>query len=298
MTIDYEKEYDNRGRVPEHPQIFERWTRDAAAYRAASPGAELGLKYGPAPRQTVDILPAKDDDGSAPLLLFIHGGWWRSLDPSMFTQVAAGPNAKGVTVALAGYELCPQVPIANIIEQMRAACLFLWRKRKQRIMVAGHSAGGHLAACMVAQEWKALAADAPADLVPSAYAISGVFDLTPLVHVSQNQDLRLDEAEARRVSPLYWNVPAGRALDAVVGGAEFERIPAPEQDDRRGLAPGHGRDALRGSAGRQSFHRGRSADRSGQRHDAARVRARRRRECRCALAINCGRAALSRATPP
>ena len=63
-------------------------------------------------------------------------------------------------------------------------------------------------------------ADAPADLVPSAYAISGVFDLTPLIHVSQNQDLRLDEAEARRVSPLYWNVPAGRALDAVVGGAE------------------------------------------------------------------------------
>jgi arylformamidase len=220
MTIDYEKEYDNRGRVPEHPQIFERWERDAAAYRAASPGAELGLKYGPAPRQTIDILPAKNDDASTPLMLFIHGGWWRSLEPSMFTKLAAGPNAKGVTVAFAGYELCPQVPIANIIEQMRAACLYLWRQRKQRIMVAGHSAGGHLAACMVAQEWKALAADAPADLVPSAYAISGVFDLTPLIHVSQNQDLRLTEAEARRVSPLYWKVPAGRLFDAVVGGAE------------------------------------------------------------------------------
>ena len=206
--------------MPEHEEIFARWQRDAAAYRAAARDAELGLSYGPSPRQTIDIFPAKDDDASTPLLLFIHGGWWRSLEPAMFSQLAAGPNAKGVTVALAGYDLCPQVTIATIIEQTRAACLYLWRKRKQRIMVAGHSAGGHLTACMVAQEWKAFASDAPADLVPSGYAISGVFDLTPLIHVSQNQDLRLDAAEARRVSPLYWRVPPGRLLDAVVGGAE------------------------------------------------------------------------------
>jgi arylformamidase len=112
------------------------------------------------------------------------------------------------------------VSIADIIEQIRTACLFLWRKRRQRIVIYGHSAGGHLAACMVAQDWKAFASDAPADLVPAAYAISGVFDLLPLVHVSQNQDLRLDEAEARRISPLHWNVPAGRSLDAVVGALE------------------------------------------------------------------------------
>ena len=70
------------------------------------------------------------------------------------------------------------------------------------------------------QDWKAFASDAPADLVPAAYAISGVFDLLPLVQVSQNQDLRLDESEARRVSPLYWSVPPGRTLDAVVGAQE------------------------------------------------------------------------------
>jgi arylformamidase len=103
---------------------------------------------------------------------------------------------------------------------MRSACLTLWRKRRQRICVYGHSAGGHLAACMVAQDWKAFASDAPADLAPTAYAISGVFDLAPLVHCSQNLDLRLDEVEARRVSPLYWRVPAGRSLDAVVGALE------------------------------------------------------------------------------
>lgn len=152
--------------------------------------------------------------------MFIHGGWWRSLEPAMFSQLAAGPNARGISVAVAGYDLCPHVSIADIIGQIRAACLMLWRKRRQRIFIYGHSAGGHLAACMVAQDWKALASDAPADLVPAAYAISGVFDLLPLVHVSQNQDLRLDEAEARRVSPLYWSVPPGRSLDAVVGAQE------------------------------------------------------------------------------
>jgi len=220
MAIDYEKEYDNRSRVPEHPEIFARWARDAADYRAASRGAELGLSYGPSPRQTIDLFPAKDDGQSTPLLLFIHGGWWRSLEPSSFSQLAAGPNAKGVTVAVAGYDLCPQVSIAQIIEQMRAACLYLWRKRKQRITVAGHSAGGHLAACMVATDWKALDPRAPADLVPAGYAISGVFDLAPLTQISVNQDLRLDDATAHAVSPLYWNVPPGRVLDAVVGGAE------------------------------------------------------------------------------
>ena len=126
-------------------------------------------------------VPGQDGDESAPLALFIHGGWWRSLSPTMFSHIAKGPNARGVTVAVAGYDLCPQVSIAAIIDQMRAACLCLWRKYRKRILVYGHSAGGHLAACMVAQDWKAFAADAPDDLVPAAYAISGVFDLAPLL---------------------------------------------------------------------------------------------------------------------
>jgi arylformamidase len=219
MSIDYEVEYDNRSRVPEHPEIFARWQREAAAYRAAAHNAKLGIAYGPSTRRTIDLFPAKDDE-KAPLALFIHGGWWRSLEPSMFSQLTAGPNARGITVAVAGYDLCPNCSIADIIEQMRAACLMLWRKRRQRVFIYGHSAGGHLASCMVATDWKAFASDAPADLVPSAYAISGVFDLLPLVQVSQNQDLRLDESEARRVSPLHWSVPAGRSLDAVVGALE------------------------------------------------------------------------------
>jgi arylformamidase len=220
MLIDYETEYDNRARVPEHPQIFARWERETTAYRAAAPGAQLGLSYGPSPRQTIDLFPGEGADAKAPLAMFIHGGWWRTLSPAMFSQMAKGPNARGVTVAVVGYDLAPAVSIATIVEQMRAACLHLWRGHNKRILAYGHSAGGHLAACMAATDWTSLAPDAPADLVPAAYAVSGVFDLTPLPRISINADLKLSDETARAASPLYWQVPAGRILDAVVGGIE------------------------------------------------------------------------------
>lgn len=217
MPIDLEAEYNNRARVPEHPEIFARWAREAAAYRVR-PGVEIDLSYGPSARQIVDIFPGGGDD--VPLALFIHGGWWRSLSPKDFSQMAAGPNANGVTVAVAGYDLCPQVGIADIVGQMRAACLFLWRKYRRRITVYGHSAGGHLSACMVATDWSTLAPDAPADLVPAGYAVSGVYDLAPLTNISVNDDVRLTDESAHDLSPLYWSVPRGRIFDAVVGADE------------------------------------------------------------------------------
>lgn len=218
-AIDYEVEYDNRARVPEHPEIFARWFREGEAYRKASPKLAR-LKYGSSPRQTLDLFPAANDGPATPLMLFIHGGWWRSLEPDQFSQMARGANAHGITVAIVGYDLCPAVSIADIVQEIRAACLYLWRQRRQRFLAVGHSAGGHLAACMLATEWKTAAPDAPNDLVPAAYAISGVFDLAPLTQISVNADLRLTDKAARELSPIYWHVPAGRVLDAVVGGIE------------------------------------------------------------------------------
>lgn len=220
--IDYEKEYDNRGRVPEHEVIFAAMVRDSEAYRAASPKAELGISYGPSARQIIDFFPAAA--ANAPLAVFIHGGYWRSRDPSSYSHFAKVLNGNGVSVAVAGYDLAPQVSIAAIIEQMRAACLYLWRKHKRRLFVFGHSAGGHLTACMLATDWKTLDSSAPSDLVPAAYAISGVFDLAPLLHVSTNADFKLNENTARASSPVYWKVPAGRTLDVVVGGAESDEF--------------------------------------------------------------------------
>ena len=223
MAIDYEVEYNNRARVPEHPEIFARWTREAAAYRdeaTAEGRAELGLKFGPSPRQIIDLFAPKGGTGNAPLAMFVHGGYWRSLEPASFSQTARGMNARGITVAVSGYDLSPQVTIGQIIAQTQAACLYLWKKFGRRIMVSGHSAGGHLAACMIATDWKALDPGAPADLVPAGYAVSGLYDLSPLLHLAGNAEFKLDAAEARRISPLFWPVTKGRVLDAVVGGDE------------------------------------------------------------------------------
>jgi arylformamidase len=222
MTIDYEKEYDNRARVPEHPAIFARWARDAETFRAEmtrAGRAELGVKYGPGERHVIDLFYPERRDG-APLAVFIHGGWWRSLEPASFSHLARGMNAHGVTVALPGYDLCPQVRMPDIIPQMRQACLALWRRFGQRMLVSGHSAGGHLAACMAATDWRAEAPDSPNDLVPAVYTISGVHDVTHLLKIAMNKDLQIREDEVRAVSPLYWPVPDGCVLDAVVGALE------------------------------------------------------------------------------
>jgi arylformamidase len=109
---------------------------------------------------------------------------------------------------------------------MRRACAFLWQRFGRRMLVYGHSAGGHLSAAMVGTDWVSLYPKAPADLIPAGYSISGVFDLAPLVGISVNQDLRLDAAKARALSPVFWPVQSGRIFDAVVGGlesSEFKR---------------------------------------------------------------------------
>jgi arylformamidase len=218
--IDYESEYNNRARVPEHPQIFAQWARDASAYRAALPGArKTTMSYGGTARQILDVFLA-GAGVDAPLAVFIHGGWWRSLEPASFSHMAAGLNARGIDVAVAGYDLCPQVGIADIIEEMRAALLLLWRTYGKRMLAYGHSAGGHLSAAMMATDWGAHAPGTPADLVPVGYGISGVFDLLPLTYVSMNADFRLDAAGAKAVSPLYGPAPRGATFDAVVGALE------------------------------------------------------------------------------
>jgi arylformamidase len=226
--IDYEAEYNNRARVPEYADIFLRWAREAELYRAdmlEAGRAELGLAYGDTPRQFVDLfLPQAG--GDAPLALFVHGGYWRSLDASSHSHMARGLNARGIAVAVSDYDLCPIVTIADIIEQIRRACIFLWQGFNRPMMVYGHSAGGHLAAAMVATDWPSLYPKAPGDLVPAGYSVSGLFDLTALIKTSMDQDLRLDAQGVRSVSPIFWPLAPGRTFDAVVGGlesSEFKR---------------------------------------------------------------------------
>lgn len=223
MAIDNSAAYNNRAAVADFPIIVAQWQRDAAAYRemmAKDGRAEFDIRFGPSERQYLDLFKSRDD-GDAPLALFIHGGYWRAMSPKEHSHMARGLTGNGVTVAVAGYDLTPQVSIAQIIEEMRAAVLFLWKRFGKRMMVYGHSAGGHLTACMMATDWPSLDKTAPADLIPAGYAISGVFDLAGLVDTDMNVDFKLDDASARAVSPLFWPAPKGHVLDVVVGADEL-----------------------------------------------------------------------------
>jgi len=215
--MDLELEYNNRARVPEHPQHIAGWARDAAAWREACPRAELGLAYGAGEREKLDLL--HPGPGEAPLALFIHGGYWKALDRSFASHCARGLNLRGVAVALPSYDLCPAVPVATIVVQMRAAARFLWARTGRRMLAIGHSAGGHLAAMLLATDWRALDPALPEDLIHAALPVSGVFELEPLLATTIGEGLNLTPETARAVSPRFLPAP-GRPIHCLVGGAE------------------------------------------------------------------------------
>ena len=222
-----DQQYNNRARIPEHPQIFERWQRASAAARDGL-AAELDVPYGDGPAETLDIFPAAE--ANAPVLVFIHGGWWRMLDKSDLSFVAPTFVHGGVTVVVPNYALCPAVSIETITLQMVRALAWVYRNvaehggDPQRMVVAGHSAGGHLAAMLLSCRWKDVAADLPDLLVPAALSISGVFDLEPLRHAPfLKDDLKLTPESVRKLSPAYFPPPKG-TLYAAVGANESEEF--------------------------------------------------------------------------
>jgi arylformamidase len=220
MSQDYETQYNNRARVPEHPALIAGWAADAAAYRSEAV-SELGVGYGESPRQYYDLFKPETVNSRA-IVLFIHGGYWQALDPSYFSHMARGLNRLGVPVAVAGYDLCPQVEIGHIVWEMQQAAAALWRRFGLPVVAAGHSAGGQLSACLLATDWKNVDPELPDHLVPAAYGISGLYNLKPLTETSLNKALGLTMEAAELESPLFWPAPAGLVMDAVVGGAESE----------------------------------------------------------------------------
>jgi arylformamidase len=226
----YSREYNNRGLVPDHAKYFERWSAESARARATMT-CSLDQRYGDAPGETIDIFPARKGDGTC--LMFIHGGYWRSLDKADFSYLAPALVSAGVSLAVVNYDLCPKVSIEEIVRQMLRASRWLWLHAEdygmdeERLYVSGHSAGGHLTAMMMAAVWPAFDARLPRDLYKGGLAISGIYDLRPLLLADFLQaDLRLDEDSAMRLSPAFMP-PATRApVMTCVGGdesSEFRR---------------------------------------------------------------------------
>ncbi len=192
-------QYDNIAMVPDHPAILAGWQADAAALRATHP--PRAIPYGPTQRQGIDLFGPAD----APIAVFIHGGYWQRTARDWYSHMAAGLLPHGIATAIIGYDLCPEVTIRQIIDQCAAAVAALPRPP---VLAIGHSAGGHLAAWLLAR-----------GLVPAALPISGVFDLAPLRETRIGEALALSSDEARALSPIHLPPPAGR-MQAVVGGAE------------------------------------------------------------------------------
>ncbi|MCF8198468.1 MAG: alpha/beta hydrolase [Sulfuritalea sp.] len=225
-----DQEYNARAAIPDHSQIFDRWCVDSAKARSEL-RYEANCHFGPSPAETLDLFTTRKPN--APLLVFIHGGYWRALDKHDFSFLAPAFVHAGVAVAIPNYGLAPATSVKEMVLQMLRAFSWLHRNLprfdidRRRIVVAGHSAGAHLAAMMLAADWPRWSHELPADLLSGAVCISGLYDLQPLARAPfLRQDLKLNDKQARLVSPnRYLPKVAGRLVTAVGGNesSEFKR---------------------------------------------------------------------------
>jgi arylformamidase len=200
-----DREYDNRKKVSDFAKHTERWPGLSAQARSEL-DARLDIAYGPSAAETLDVFLAAE--ANAPVQVFFHGGYWKALDKNDFSFVAYGLQPMGATTVVVNYGLMPNVDMAELIRQCRAALVWVWRNVAEfggdpaRIHISGHSAGGHITAMMLATDWPKIAADLPPDLIKTACGISGLYDLEPIQRCFLNDDLKMTLEQAQAHSPV------------------------------------------------------------------------------------------------
>lgn len=222
--------YNNRARVPEHAADLSRWFEQSTQAKK-SQNCMLDIAYGQSGGEKLDVFVPPT--ANAPVLVFIHGGYWRSQDKEGHSFIAPAFTSAGACVVILDYDLCPAVTIPQIIMQMVNALAWVYRNvahyggNPECITLAGHSAGGHLTAMLLACAWKDYAADLPSNLVKNALSISGLYDLEPLRQTPFLKDsLNLTTEQVLQASPALLPVPSHGTLYSVVGAdesAEFLR---------------------------------------------------------------------------
>ena len=228
-TAWYDSMYNNRALVPDFADHFARWQSASQAVRSQV-ACTLDVAYGDGVNETLDIFPAALPN--APVVVFIHGGYWRSLDKSDHSFVAPALQAMGACVVIVNYALCPStqgqtVTVPDIALQMTRAVAWTYHHiaahggDPQRITLAGHSAGGHLAAMLLATDWKKVNPTLPVHLSRKAISISGLYDLEPIRKAPFIQaSLHLTPKQVRQASPAQWASPRQRTLYTLAGAQE------------------------------------------------------------------------------
>lgn len=218
-----EKLYNARAAIPDAKDIADRWAKKSAAARANLKN-HPDISYGDSPREILDIYPAGSP--KAPVMMFIHGGYWQAREPKDFHFIAPELVKLGFCVVLAGYDLCPKVTVEKITSQMQQAAAHIWHNigtyggNRDRLYVSGHSAGGHLTAEMMATDWSQIDIEIPNNYVKGGIPISGIFDLEPLVTTSINENIQFDLESAKRCSPLLRDTVSTGPIILAVGGDE------------------------------------------------------------------------------
>ncbi len=231
MQIDQiqEKHYNVRERVPNWLDIFQEWHARSANFRETA-NAQYDLRYGQSPLSTMDLfLPPHKGEELVPLHIFIHGGYWQSMDKSDFSFIAKPFVDNGVAALIVNYDLCPNVELAHIVEQMRDVVSWAWEEGESfgldphNIHISGHSAGGHLVGALLTTDWDSRGSHHVHNtVIKSAISISGLFNLTPLVHTSINGNVGLSHETAQALSPYGQKCFVNCPVLFVYGGLEGE----------------------------------------------------------------------------
>ena len=204
--INYDDAYANAAYIPNAEGFVETWAQEAEAFRAralAQGRAEMDIPYGSSARQKFDLFAPKQ--GSQGVLIFVHGGYWLKFDKSSWSHLAKGAVERGWHVALPSYDLCPEVNIHDISRQIARAVQVIADRCAGAIVLAGHSAGGHLVSRMGVRD---LLPDALHARIAHVMAISPLSDLRPLLKTAMNRSFKMDMAAAEAESPALMPKPS------------------------------------------------------------------------------------------
>ncbi len=216
-----EFQYNPRVSVPEYSELAKQRAAEARKVRESAK-SWLNVAYGSSPRALLDIYAA--DKPGGPVLVYIHGGYWRSGSKEDNCNFVPVFTSRGATVVLIEYDLCPKVTITDIVGQTRSAIAWVYRNivrysgDPSLIYISGHSAGGHLTAMALAHDWQK--EKLPRDFIKGAVATSGVYDLEMVMHISVQEQVRLTAEMAGQNSPFVHPPRPICPLIIAVGGAE------------------------------------------------------------------------------